>query len=176
MPILFRWGSLLALHLGLRILDNDTRFWEMPFLNGILHVLSNTWVTIPIQQRNAEDHMNNPKEQVSNAKEITGSLVLSGINILVTGAITIFSMENRNCRILRNCHSSSMKFLLLAIVPGLTSHLAGCGLLAIYYYCCHPWKKVFRQKKAKVRKQRKVCSVRILNGLQTLICRPMQNI
>ena len=86
MPILFRWGSLLALHLGLRILDNDTRFWEMPFLNGLLHVLSNTWVTIPIQQRNAEDHMNNPKEQVSKAKEITGSLVLSGINILlVTG-------------------------------------------------------------------------------------------
>ena len=80
-------GSLLALHLGLRILDNDTRFWEMPFLNGILHVLSNTWVTIPIQQRSAEDHSNNPKEQVSKAKEITGSLVLSGINILVTGAI-----------------------------------------------------------------------------------------
>ena len=103
-------------------------------------------MTMPIRHRNTEVH-----EQVSKAKEITGSLILSGINILVIGALTGLTMENRNCRSLTNCSDSRVEFVLLAIVPALISHLAGCGLLAIYYYFCHPWKKVFREQNAEVR-------------------------
>ena len=123
LPLIFRWISV----------DNLSRSRTLNFRSWILHVLSNTWVTMPVRESQA-------KQQVHKGTEIRWSLVLAGFNILATWLMTACLIKNVNPSVLPEWpvwHGVQTKFLF----PGaLASHLAGCSLLLFYYKCCHPWR------------------------------------
>ena len=151
LPILFRWGSILALHGVLKYCTKEgTRFWDLGLRTKILHVLSNTWVTIPL--RATEKVSSDADEPVRKGKEITGSLIFASMGILTSGAMTFLLMEKQNSRLLLG-NNSKVEFLLLAVLPAYSCHLAGCALLFIFYSCCHPWSEVFKHKEGRAEEQ-----------------------
>ena len=151
MPILFRWGSILALHGVLKYCTKEgTRFWDLGLRTKILHVLSNTWVTIPL--RATEKVSSDADEPVRKGKEITGSLIFASLGILISGAMTFLLMKKQNSRLLPG-NNSKVEFLLLAVLPAYLCHLAGCALLFIFYSCCHPWSEVFKHKEGRAEEQ-----------------------
>ena len=161
MPILFRWGSILALHGVLKYCTKEgTRFWDLGLRTKILHVLSNTWVTIPLRatekvssDADEPEPVGKPEpEPVRKGKEITGSLIFASMGILVSGAMTFLLMEKQNSRLLLG-NNSKVEFLLLAALPAYLCHLAGCALLFIFYSCCHPWSEVFKHKEGRAEEQ-----------------------
>ena len=102
-----------------------------------LHLISNTWVTMPMRS-------GTERQQVHRGKEILWSLVLAGINIISTWAVAASLMENKSPRFLPETNfTSSKEFFLLAALPALASHLVGCAFLALHYGCCHRWRKLY---------------------------------
>ena len=79
LPIILRWVSIAVLHYCLA--ENEARFWDLTKCKRLLHVLANTWVTMPVGNKNV-------KKQIHKATEICWSTGLAGINILVTWAMT----------------------------------------------------------------------------------------
>ena len=152
LPIAFRWISILILHCWLT--KNETGFWKMPcsdkltYLRRIfLHLVSNTWVTMPMRSTAKT-------QQVHRGKEICWSLMLAGINIISTWAVAASLMENKSPWFLpKTDFTSDNEFLLLAALPALVSHLIGCAFLALHYGCCHRWRKLYTWQK--VEKSRK---------------------
>ena len=100
-----------------------------------LHILSNTWVTIP--RRSIAD-----MEQVHRGKEIRWSLALAGMNILGTWAVGASFMEGWSPRLLPG-NTTIQEFWLVASLLALASHLVGCSFLALHYGCCHRWRTLY---------------------------------
>merc|ERR1719167_168537 len=96
------------------------------------------------------------KDQVHKGTEIRWSMVLAGINILVTWAMTatlINPLENRSLRFLKNTNlTTDSEFLLLGVLPSLFCHVAGCAFLLVHYKFLHPWRNIYtRQSKQETR-------------------------
>ena len=150
LPVVFRWISIDILfcyivknEIPMILLCLPKRFlWTTKgkrFTNlrrRLLHVLSNTWVTVPVR-----DSKN--KKQVHKGTEIRWSLILAGFNILATWAMTATLMTNKNP--LNN--SVHIEFF---FVGALASHLAGCCLLLLFYKYRHPWRELIVWQKMEV--------------------------
>ena len=133
-PIILRWISIAVLHCCLA--ENETRFWGLTKRKRVLHVLANTWVTMPVRN-------NNMREQSHKGREMCWSMGLAGINILVTWAMTATLMKNKNPRFLPvSDFNSDNEFLLVGVLPSLFCYLAGCVFLLLHYKGFHPWRKV----------------------------------
>ena len=128
LPIVLRWISFLVLHYCLS--ENETRFWDLPKRKQFLHVLANTWVTTPVRSTKMND-------QVHRSTEIRWSMVLAGVNIFATWAMTSTLMKDRNPRFLSELDfKSNTEFRLIGVFPALLCHLAGCAFLHLYYRSC----------------------------------------
>ena len=145
-PILLRWISIPLLHCCLA--ENETRFWELTKRKRFLHVLANTWVTMPVRKSNM-------KEQVHKGREIRWSIAMAGINILVTWAMTATLMvpERRSLRFLSSsAFTPDTEFLLVGVLPSLLCYLAGAAFLVLHYKAFHPWRNLFTwQRKQETR-------------------------
>ena len=145
-PIVFRWISIAVLHCCLA--ENETRFWELTRRKRFLHILANTWVTMPVRK-------NNTKEQVRKGREMCWSMGLVGINILVTWAMTTTLMmpERRSLRFLSSpTLTSDTEFLLIGVLPSIFCYLAGCAFLFLHYKVFHPRRSLYTwQRKQETR-------------------------
>ena len=77
LPLTIHWALLILLYARLNIVT----FWRLSLKDKVLHLLSNTLVTLPVRKTGKED-------QVHKAREILWSLVLVGINLLATALVT----------------------------------------------------------------------------------------
>ena len=77
LPLVFHWALLILLYARLNIVS----FWRLSLKRKVLHILSNTLVTLPVRKTGKG-------EQVHKAREIFWSLVLVGLNLLVTALVT----------------------------------------------------------------------------------------
>ena len=168
LPFFFHYISLLHLYARLNI----TSFWSLSFKDKMLHLLSNTWVSIPVRS-SLEDH------QVHKSREQLWSLVLAGVNLTMTAALTTKYCQDgaarfpgvmgqlgltwgestsRNefefCAEVLKCYQvivkaqveTSMEFLLLFGLPSLLCQVAGAGLLLLYYKTSHPWRALGKER------------------------------
>ena len=137
-PIILRWISIAVLHCCLA--ENETRFWDLTKRKRFLHVLANTWVTMPVRK-------NNIREQARKGREMRWSLVLAGINIMFTWAMTSTMIEPIERRSLRFLSGSALtpntEFLLIGVLPSLFCYLAGCAFLFLHYKAFHPWRNLY---------------------------------
>ena len=143
-PIVLRWISIAVLHCCLS--KNETRFWDLTKRKRLLHILANTWVTMPLRS-------NKVKEQVRKGTEIRWSMGMAGINILVTWAMTANLMEHKNPRFLpAPDFNSNTEFPLVGILPSLFSHFIGCAFLLLHYKKTHPWRNVYTRQREEATK------------------------
>ena len=172
LPLLFHYISLLFLYVRLNI----TSFWALSFKDKMLHLLSNTWVSIPV--RSPEGH------QVHKSREQLWSVVFAGANLALTAFFTARHCQDRAARfpgvmghlgltwgestsrnefefcaegLPKPCYQvivkaqveSSTEFLLLFGLPSLLCQVAGAGLLLLYYRTSHPWRALGREREAR---------------------------
>ena len=144
-PILVHWTSLAIFYQltvpVFRLLSKRDRF---------LHILSNTWVTVPVRV---------PRHQVQVHKghEQTMTIVLVTANLLLTAILSAFLIQPRSpwfpglseqlglsWREESSCHQvvGGSEFLLFFGLPSLLCHLMGCAMLLIYYKTSHPWREL----------------------------------
>ena len=139
-PIVLRWISISILHCCLS--KNETRFWDLTKRKRFLHILANTWVTMPVRSPMLKD-------QVRKGTEICWSMGLAGINILVIWAMTITLMEHRKPRFLPASNfNSNTEFLLVGVLPSLLCQVIGCVFLLVHYKKTHPWRNVYTRQRA----------------------------
>ena len=77
LPLVAHWALLILLYARLNIVS----FWRLSLKHKIMHLLSNAMLTIPVRKTREG-------EQVHKAREIFWSLVLVGINLLLTALVT----------------------------------------------------------------------------------------
>ena len=171
-PLFFHYISLLYLYTWLNI----TSFWALSIKDKMLHLLSNTWVSIPV--RSPEGH------QVHKSREQLWSVVFAGANLALTAFFTARHCQDRAARfpgvmghlgltwgestsrnefefcaeglpepcyqvIVKAQVESSTEFLLLFGLPSLLCQVAGAGLLLLYYRTSHPWRALGREREAR---------------------------
>ena len=76
-PLFIHWVSLILLYARLNIVT----FWRLSVKDKVLHLMSNTLLTLPVRKSKKE-------EQVHKAREIFWSLVLVGLNLIGTALVT----------------------------------------------------------------------------------------
>ena len=133
LPIPLHWLSLLLLYSCLNI----TTFWQLSSRDKFLHLLANSWVAFPV--RRGEE-----RQQVHKAREQVFSLVLGAANLVITAVVTITLMI---AAIPQNQQQDGflVDFLIIGLPPVLL-HLAGAGLLLLFYKTCHPWRGLGRER------------------------------
>ena len=143
-PIVLRWISIAVLHCCLS--KKETRFWDSTKRKRFLHILANTWVTMPVRS-------NKVKDQVRKGTEICWSMILAGFNIFLTWAMTSTLMDKKNPRFLPASEfNSDIEFLLLGVLPSLLCHAIASVFLFLDYKLLHPWRKVYaRQREEETR-------------------------
>ena len=172
LPLIIHWTLLILLYARLNIVT----FWRLSLKDKVLHLLSNTLVTLPVRKTGKED-------QVHKAREILWSLVLVGINLLVTSLITsalisrdlkrenqvsggeimdiltrFFFHTKRIGRSFASIDGSFIKykvtwyiipkFVLCFGLPSLLCHLTGSLLLLLQYKLVHPWRQLGKKREA----------------------------
>ena len=138
LPIPLHWLALLLLYARLNI----TTFWQLCCKEKLLHLLANSWVTIPV--RRAEE-----RQQVHKAREQVFSLGLIAINLTITGLAALLSTEVEGSLLLKLIgwpHLGFLGSLLELVLLPLILHLAGCGLLLLFYKTSHPWRQLGRER------------------------------
>ena len=117
----------------------------------VLHLLSNTLVTLPVRK-------SREGAQVHKGRETFWSLVLVGINLLATTLITSALISEK---IFSWSWSTSVenidefgdkyykpRFFFVFGLPSLLCHLAGSSLLLLQYKLVHPWRRLGREREA----------------------------
>ena len=133
----------------------------------LLHLLSNTMVTLPVRKTQEGT-------QVHKGRETFWSLVLVGTNLLATALITsalvnknIFTLYDSKANVegpqgerdvlasifLENIDGSGVKyykprFFFAFGLPSLLCHLVGSFLLLLQYKLVHPWRRLGREREA----------------------------
>jgi len=146
-PIVLRWISIAVLHCCLS--KNKTKFWDLTKRKRFLHILANTWVTMPVRSSKVKD-------QVRKGTEIRWSMGMAGFNIFLTWAMTatlINPLENRSLRFLKSTNlTPHSEFLLLGVLPSLLCHAIASVFLFLHYKKTHPWRNVYtRQREEETR-------------------------
>ena len=75
-PLIIHWVFVLVLYAWL----NVASFWRLSLKKKIIHMFSNTLVTLPVKKQK--------EKQVHKIRELVWSLVLVGINLLTTALVT----------------------------------------------------------------------------------------
>ena len=118
-------------------------FNQLSKWHKILHILGNTWISIPARSVRQVDQHFKAKEQVA-------LLVISGLNIATTSVTAAFLMDERAPRFWTDNTSQGLstkeEFLLFVGLPSLLSHILGCLLILFYYKCCHTFRGLPRSR------------------------------
>ena len=144
-PILLHWVTLAIVYQStepvFRLLSKRERF---------LHILSNTWVTVPVRVPRHQVQIHKGHEQMK-------TIVLVTANLLLTATISAALIKPRSpwfpslsqqlgltWEAESSCHQvvGGSEFLLFFGLPSLLSHLTGCALLLLYYKIDHPWREL----------------------------------
>ena len=166
LPLVVHWALLIILYARLNIVS----FWRLSLKHKVLHILSNTLVTLPVRKTREG-------EQVHKAREIFWSLVLVGINLLATALVTsalvsidlhdnpVSEEESTWTRFFLESSTGDKypspsgsgnirikfivpKFFLCFGLPSLLCHLAGSLLLLLQYKLAHPSRHLGRAREA----------------------------
>ena len=123
LPIPIGWVSTLLLHAWLK-----TDFWLLSTKDKLIHLLSTTWVTVPV--RRMED-----RDQRHKGREIFFGLLLAGLNLVGTAVAWAIIDQYE-----------SFTALVVVMLPSLSFHLVGCGLLLLYEKTVHPWRQLGKER------------------------------
>ena len=140
LPLMVHWILLAVMYHttvpSFRLLCKRSRF---------MHILANTWVTVPVREPRRQ-------VQVHKAREQMMSMLLVIINLVLTAIFTACTIEPTHPWFpslaeklgLSWCHSlvGGSEFLVLFGGPALVCHLLGCGALLLYYKTTHPWREL----------------------------------
>ena len=139
-PIILRWISIAVLHCCCL---HETRFWDLTKHKRFLHVLANTWVTMPVRNSSM-------KKQVRKGSEMRWSMVLGGFNIMFTWAMTTTLMTNKKPRFLPvSDFNSNTEFLQIGVLPSFLCYLVGSAFLFLHYKAFHPWRNLYTLQKSR---------------------------
>ena len=123
LPIPIFWASTLLLHACL-----NTDFYLLSPKNTLIHLLSSTWITVPVRQMEERD-------QKHKGRELFFELLLAGINLVGTSAALAITIG-----------AKFVDALLFLILPPLLLHLAGCGLMLLFEKTVHPWRDLGKER------------------------------
>ena len=123
LPIPIFWVSTLLLHAWL-----NTDFYLLSPKNTLIHLLSSTWITVPVMQMEERD-------QKHKGRELFFELLLAGINLVGTSAALAITIG-----------AKLVDALLFLILPPLFLHLAGCGLMLLFEKTVHPWRDLGKER------------------------------
>ena len=130
LPILICWTSTILLHAVFK-----TDFWLLSTKDKLIHLLSTTWVTVPVRRMGDRD-------QRHKGRETFFALLLAGINIVGTSAAT---MEITTSPFRTPFLEPDLVFIML---PPLLFHLAGCGWLLLFEKTVHPWRQLGKERES----------------------------
>jgi hypothetical protein len=122
LPIPLHWLAILLLHYWLE----GSTFWLLPHRYRILHLLSNSWVTVPVRRIQEQN-------QVHKAREQLWSLVLALGNIVLTIIATAASMDTKK---------NWLPFLVVFGLPAILCHIIGALFVKRFYKAVHPWRAI----------------------------------
>merc|ERR1719222_1071499 len=117
------WFSTLFLHAMLK-----TDFWLLSTKDKLIHLLSTTWVTVPVRRMGGRD-------QRHKGRETFFALLLAGLNLV--GTSVAWAIRGQNVGV-----------LVLVMLPSLFLHLAGCGLLLLFEKTVHPWRHLGKERES----------------------------
>ena len=170
LPLIIHWTLLILLYARLNIVT----FWRLSVKDKVLHLMSNTLLTLPVRKSKKE-------EQVHKAREIFWSLVLVELNLIGTALVTtalvnfdvqqnqdsvnesrvtqtrfLFHFENIVPFVNSDGYIVNYKravytipnFFLCFGLPSLFCHLAGSLLLLLQYKLVHPWRHLGKKREA----------------------------
>ena len=149
-PILLHWISLTAIYQFtvpvFRLLSRKDK---------MLHILANTWVTIPVRELKHQVQVHKGQEQMK-------SLLLVMANLIITAAVTghqikekkpWFPSTSQKFNLTWKQESTSCgevvggsEFLVFFALPSFVLHLMGCCLLLTYYKLNHPWRHLGKER------------------------------
>ena len=135
LPIPIGWVSTLLLH---KLLKTD--FWLLSTKDKLIHLLSTTWVTLPVRRMGDRD-------QRHKGRETFFALLLAGINLVgtVTAAVLAltYQYEGESYFI-----TAKVILFLIVMIPSFLFHLAGCGLLLLFEKTVHPWRHLGKERES----------------------------
>ena len=150
LPLLVHWILLATLyHMmvpSFRLLCKKSRF---------IHILANTWVTLPVREPRHQIQVHKAQEQMM-------SIILVSVNLALTAIFTACIIEPRQAwfpslteklglswqRESSSCHLvvGGTEFLLFFGCPSLLCYTLGCGVLLLYYKTSHPWRDLGEER------------------------------
>ena len=130
-PLLLHWFCILILKLV-----TVPTFRQLPLQDKLIHLLSNTWVCVPFRTLENQDQRRKVREQF-------GSLLIAGLNISVTAAVTVITGIDGG-----NATQVDDEFVLFFCLPSLVFYLLGFLFLFLHYKTCHSWRHLGKERES----------------------------
>ena len=135
LPIPIGWASNILLHARL-----NTDFCRLSAKDRLIHLLSTTWVTIPVRRMGDRD-------QRHKGRETFFALLLAGINLVGTLAALAVTAAQQGGYVMRR-FGGAFVVVVCVMLPSLFFHLAGCGWLLLYEKTVHPWRQLGKERES----------------------------
>ena len=129
----YGWASNIWLHALL-----NTDFWLFSTKDKLMHLLSTTWVSLPVRRLGERD-------QTHKGRETFFALLLAGIHVVGTStALVITDIQDVRYRFadISELAVHYMPFYL----PPISLHLGGCALLLLFEKTVHPWRHILARR------------------------------
>ena len=123
LPIPIGWASTILLHARL-----NTDFYQLSTKDKLIHLLSTTWVTLPVRRMGDRD-------QRHKGRETFFALLLAGLNLV--GTSVAWAIRDQQVGVLVH-----------VMLPSLFLHLAGCGFLLLFEKTVHPWRHLGKERES----------------------------
>ena len=133
LPIVISWAMNILLHARL-----NTNFFLLSTKSKLIHLLSNTWFTLPVRRLGMRD-------QSHKGREITFGCILATVNLVGTIAATYLVIKEPANQ--DPTGNRILEFLIL-LLPSLPLYLVGCGLLLLFEKTVHPWHQLGKEREA----------------------------
>ena len=130
LPVPIGWASTLLLHALL-----NTKFWVLSNKDKLIHLLSTTWVTVPVRRIEERD-------QRHKGREIFLALLLAGINLVGTSAAMVKAIQLEQ----PEWFSENGLNVFGLLVPSLFLYIVGCGLMLFFEKSVHPWRQLGKER------------------------------
>ena len=130
------WASNIWLHA-------NTDFWLLSTKDKLMHLLSTTWVSLPVRRLGERD-------QTHKGRETFFALLLAGIHVVGTStALVITDIQDVRYRFadIPELAVHYMPFYL----PPISLHLGGCALLLLFEKTVHPWRHLGKERERNCR-------------------------